>query len=207
MDPVRWHLLQGLLVLRSAQADLEEGRAVVDPMRLQAPEDDPCELGGQVLVRPVVVERPAQDVVGLRVGQALERLETGLQPHLLREAVELLLGLLGPKAQPALEDGDSELQDALRADPQGVMRQGVLDQEVVAELLLIAEMAGLRRFLVILNPVGERPLLERLGERLGNRQGQDVRRHALRIAHAGNFTSYCRVRHWMRSALLRLGVT
>ena len=169
---------------------------MVDLVLCEPPEDDPSPFGAEELVLPVVGDRARQDVVRLGAGELIKSPEAEVEPHLLLEAIELLLGACWIKAASTFKDGDPKAQDAVGPDPEGVVGQGIPNQEMIAQLLLVAEFAGLLGLLVVLDGLGKGPLLEGFRQSSSDREGEDVGRDPLTVcaAHTQSLTAHGCVR-------------
>ena len=88
----------------------------------------------------------------------------------------------GERRRPCFEDGDVELQDTVRPDPEGSVGILIGDLEMVSQILLTSEFADFDRCLVIDRVFGEGPFGECRREGIGHRQRQDAVSNALAVA-------------------------
>ncbi|MUZ74782.1 hypothetical protein GOZ90_19010 [Agrobacterium vitis] len=165
MDAGGRHLSKILDMLRATELDLKERREVIDIERLEFPENDGGIFRRELLVLAIVIKCSRQDGVALSRRKLLKGADAGFQLHLLGQLGEVPFRLCRRQTPTLLKDRHVKLEYAVGADPQ--RRVGVLigDLEMVAKILLAAELARFDGLFVIDRILGKGPFAE------GGRQG------------------------------------
>jgi hypothetical protein len=140
-------------------------------------------LAGELFVGEIVVQGARQDLGIFAPRESPQGPDTRIQAHLLHKFLQPPLGILFREALASVVHSDIELQDAVRADVQCVVREIVLDLEVIAEPILTTEFAGFASVFVVSRLPGEAPLLESLRESIGDGKRKNTFPNALRVGH------------------------
>lgn len=156
MDARGRHLFQIVDMLGAAKLDFES---------LKLPEDDGSVFRGELLVLAIVIQNARQDGIVFLCSKLFKCADAGFQLHLLGQLGEVTLCLGRRQASAFLDDRHIELKYAVGVDPKRRICIVIGDLEVVAKILLTAELTGFDGLFVIDRVVGERPLFER--SRLG----------------------------------------
>lgn len=160
MDTRCRHLFQIIDMLVATKFDLKERRVMIDVESLELPENDGGVFRRELLVLAVIIQRSGQNRIALFRSELLERAYAGFQLHLLGQLGEVPLRLGRRQAPAFLDDGHIKLQYAMRTDPKRCVSIMVGNLEVVAKVLLTAELAGFDGLLVIDRVVSEGPFGE-----------------------------------------------
>ena len=110
VDSVGRHVPQVLYCTSASAEETLKNDGLWSILCCEPPEDDPSPFGAEELVLPVVGDRARQDVVRLSAGELIKSPEAEVEPHLLLEAIELLLGACWIKAASTFKDGDPKLR-------------------------------------------------------------------------------------------------